>query len=141
MSGDKVQLLKRRALRFIYDAKIDYKEGFYDLSAFHLEQALKLYIKAVIFELFGKEYKGHGIRELLSYLSKMLKENEYEDLSKKVNELIAEYREQLIRIEDAYITSRYEVAEYHGEDLKSLIEVTEKIINFLEEVVKNVKLG
>ncbi|MFZ8849700.1 MAG: hypothetical protein ACO2OV_05630 [Thermoproteota archaeon] len=26
-------------------------------------------------------------------------------------------------MEDTYITSRYEVAEYHGEDLKSLIEV------------------
>jgi HEPN domain-containing protein len=55
MSGDKVQLLKRRAQRFLYDAKNDYKEGFYDLSAFHVEQALQLYIKAVIFELFGKE--------------------------------------------------------------------------------------
>jgi HEPN domain-containing protein len=52
-----------------------------------------------------------------------LKENEYEDLSKRVNELIAEHTEQLIRIEDTYITSRYEVAKYHGEDLKSLIEV------------------
>ena|GEM_PF-4020419 len=57
-----------------------------------------------------------------------MKENEYEDLSKRVNELIAEHREQLIRIEETYITSRYEVAEYHGEDLKSLIEVVEKII-------------
>jgi len=65
-----------------------------------------------------------------------LKENEYEDLSKRVNELIAEHREQLIRIEETYITSRYEVAEYHGEDLKSLIEVAEKIIIIIKLKVK-----
>ena len=141
MSGDKVQLLKRRAQRFLYNAKNDYKEGFYDPGAFHVEQALHLYIKAVIFELFGKEYKGHGIRELLGYLSKLLRENEYENLSKKVNEMIAEFREQLIHIEDAYITSRYEIIEHNSEDIKSLIETAEKLIGFLEEVVKSVKLG
>jgi HEPN domain-containing protein len=57
-----------------------------------------------------------------------LKENENKDLSKRINELIAEHRKQLIRNEDTYITSRYEVAKYHDEDLKSLIEVVEKII-------------
>jgi HEPN domain-containing protein len=141
MSVDKVQLLKRRAQRFLYNAKNDYKEKFYDLSAFHVEQALQLYIKAVIFELFGKEYRGHGIRELLGYSSKLLRENEYENLSRKVSEIIAEFREQLIHIEDSYITSRYEIIEYNSEDIKSLIETAEKLIGFLEEVVKSVKLG
>jgi HEPN domain-containing protein len=77
---------------------------------------LQLYIKAVIFELFGKEYRGHGIRELLG-LSKLLRENEYENLSRKVSEIIAEFREQLIHIEDAYITSRYEIIEDNSEDI------------------------
>lgn len=71
----------------------------------------------------------------------MLKENGYEDLAKKINELIAEYRQQLIAIEDAYIDSRYENIEYENEDLKPLIEVAEIMIKFLEEVVKIVKLG
>lgn len=123
------------------DAKSDYNEGHYDTSAFHVEQALQLYIEAIIFELFGKDYVGHGIRELLGYLSKLLKENGYEDLSTKVNELIREYREQLIAIEDAYIDSRYEDVDYYEEESKELIDVAEKIINFLEEVAKNVKLG
>ncbi|MDT7886772.1 MAG: hypothetical protein RQ968_05315 [Thermoproteota archaeon] len=39
-------------------------------------------------------------------------------------------------MEDTYITSRYEVAEYHGEDLKSLIEVAEKIIIIIKLKVK-----
>jgi hypothetical protein len=37
-------------------------------------------------------YRGNSIRELLGYLSKLLKENEYEDSSKKVNKIIAEFR-------------------------------------------------
>ncbi|WP_231918255.1 HEPN domain-containing protein [Saccharolobus solfataricus] len=98
-------------------------------------------LKLVIFELFGKEYEGHGIRELISYLSKLLKESEYEDLAKKINELIGEYRQQLIAIEDAYIDSGYENIEYESEDLKHLIEVTEIIVKFLEKVIKIVKLG
>ncbi len=141
VSGNRVRLLKRRALRFLDQAKRDLDDGYYDIGAFHVEQALQLYIKAVIFELFGKEYEGHGIRELISYLSKLLKENGYEDLAKKINELIAEYRQQLIAIEDAYIDSRYENIEYENEDLKPLIEVAEIMIKFLEEVVKIVKLG
>jgi HEPN domain-containing protein len=141
VSGNRVQRLKRRALRFLTDAKNDYNEGYYDTSTFHVEQALQLYIKALIFELFGKDYEGHGIRELLGYLSKLLKENGYEDLSRKVNELVREYREQLISIEDAYIDSRYEDIDYYEEESKELIGVAERIINSLEEVAKNVKLG
>nr|WP_269199629.1 HEPN domain-containing protein [Acidianus ambivalens] len=72
-------------------------------------------------------------------MSKLLKENGYEDLSRKVNDLVREYREQLISIEDAYIDSRYE--DYYEEESKELIGVAERIINFLEEVAKNVKLG
>lgn len=141
MSGNRVRLLKRRALRFLEEAKRDLSEGYYDIGAFHVEQALQLYVKAVIFELFGKDYEGHGIRELISYLSKLLKENGYDELYRKINELIGEYRQQLVAIEDAYIDSRYENIEYESDDLKPLIEVSESIIKFLEEVVKIVKLG
>jgi HEPN domain-containing protein len=31
---------------------------------------------------------------------------------------IKDFREQLIHIEDAYITSRYEIIEYNSEDIK-----------------------
>ncbi|MBB5255088.1 HEPN domain-containing protein [Sulfurisphaera ohwakuensis] len=141
MSGNRVRLLKRRALRFLEEAKRDLSEGYYDIGAFHVEQALQLYVKAVIFELFGKDYEGHGIRELISYLSKLLKENGYDELSRKINELVGEYRQQLVAIEDAYIDSRYEYIEYERDDLEPLIEVSESIIKFLEEVVKIVKLG
>ncbi|BDC18587.1 HEPN domain-containing protein [Acidianus sp. HS-5] len=141
MSGNRVQRLKRRALRFLTDAKNDFNGGYYDTAVFHVEQALQLYIKAIIFELFGKEYEGHGIRELLGYLSKLLKENGYEEPSRNVNEITRELREKLISIENAYIDSRYEDVDYYSDESKELIDVAEKLINFLEEVAKNVKLG
>ena len=140
MSGLRVQRLKRRALRFLADAKGDFSEGYYDTSAFHVEQSLQLYTKAVIFELFGKEYEGHGIRELLSYLAKLLKENDYDELAVKVNEMVREYRDKFVAIEDAYIDSRYEDIDY-DESVKELVDFAERVINFLEEVVKSVKLG
>lgn len=141
MSGNKVLRLKRRALRFLTDARLDYNEGYYDLSAFHVEQALQLYIKAVIFELFGKEYEGHGIRELLGYLAKLLRENDYKELADRVEETTRRLRGELISIEDAYIDSRYEDVEYDREDVERLINTAEGIINLLEDIVKNVKLG
>ena len=140
MSGIRVQRLKRRALRFLTDAKDDYAEGYYDVSAFHVEQSLQLYIKAVILEVFGKEYRGHGIRESLSYLSKLLKENGYSELATKVDEMVREYRDKLVSVEDAYLDSRYEDVEY-DEGVKELIGFAERAINFLEEVVNSVKLG
>jgi HEPN domain-containing protein len=121
MSGRRVELLKRRALRFLDEAKRDLNEGYYDIGTFHTEQALQLYIKAVIFEIFGKEYEGHGIRELLGYLSKLLRENGYEKLADQINTLITEYRRQLVFIEDSYVDSRYENFEYGYDDLKPLI--------------------
>ena len=127
-------------MRFLADAKSDYSEGYYDNSAFHVEQALQLYIKAVVFELFGKEYEGHGIRELLSYLARLLRENGYDELAVKVNDVVREYRNFFVSIEEAYIDSRYWDVEY-DEGVKELIDFAERVINFLEEVVKSVKLG
>ncbi|BCU71561.1 HEPN domain-containing protein [Stygiolobus caldivivus] len=140
MSGIRVWRLKRRALRFLTDAKDDYVEGYYDVSAFHVGQSLQLYNKAVILEIFGKEYRGHGIRESFSYLSKLLRENGYSELATKVDEMVREYRNKLVSVEDAYLDSRYEDVEY-DEGVMELISFAEKAINFLEEVVKSVKLG
>lgn len=141
MSGNRVQRLKRRALRFLADAKADFNDGYYDLAAFHVEQALQLYIKAIIFELFGKEYEGHGVRESLGYLSKLLKDNGYEGLAKEVSDMVRDLRDKLVSIEHAYIDSRYEDVDYYSDESKELIETAEKVISSLEEVARDVKLG
>ncbi|BFH72919.1 HEPN domain-containing protein [Sulfurisphaera javensis] len=141
MSGIKVQRLKRRALQFLSDAKKDINDGFYDLAMFHAEEAIQLYLKAVLFELFASEFKSHEVRTLLSYLAKLLKENSYPDLSDEILELAREYRNELSELEDAYIESRYGEMEYDKSQAENAISIAEKIINKLEEISKRVKLG
>ena len=51
MSGEYVARLKRRALSFL--RAVDHVDDA-DLAAFFTEQAMQLYIKAVLYELFGE---------------------------------------------------------------------------------------
>lgn len=141
MSGIKVQTLKRRALEFLKDAKRDLQEGSYDLSVFYAEQALQLYLKAILFELFATEIKSHNVRGLLSTLSKLFKENGYSTFANEIENISKEYRDKLIDLEDAYIDSRYEDVNYDKEVAEDLVNFVEIIINKLEEMSKNVKLG
>ncbi|MCI2415732.1 MAG: HEPN domain-containing protein [Candidatus Aramenus sp.] len=141
MSGLRVERLKRRARRFLDDANEDLAKGYYDVALFHVEQTIQLYVKGVILELFGKEYTGHGVRELLSYLAKLLDENGYKELSLRVSEFTRENRLNLLKIEDAYISSRYEDVEYDVKEAEESLGLAEKLIALLDEVVDRVKLG
>jgi len=53
------RLLKARALRY---------RGFYDLAAFHAEQAVQLYLKGVLARLGLEDRRTHEVRELFSDL-------------------------------------------------------------------------
>ncbi|AAY81279.1 HEPN domain-containing protein [Sulfolobus acidocaldarius] len=141
MSGLRVERLKRRGLRFLDNAKDDLKNGYYDIAIFHVEQAVQLYTKAVIFELFGKEYTIHGIRGLLSYLTKLLEENGYKELSRRIVEFTKENRDTLLGIEEAYISSRYEDIDFGRYEAESSVQTAESLIKLLDEIVDNVKLG
>ena len=44
----------------------------YDLAMFLIDQAVQLYVKAIYFELLGSRIRGHGIRELIGMLTKVL---------------------------------------------------------------------
>ncbi|BCS92567.1 HEPN domain-containing protein [Metallosphaera javensis (ex Sakai et al. 2022)] len=141
MSGLRVQRLKRRALQFLDDARKDLNDGFYDLAMFHSEEAIQLFLKAILLELFASEFRSHQVRTLLSYLVKLLTENNYTDLANEVQELATEHKETLSELEDAYIESRYGEIEYEKVQAENSISVSEKIINKLEEISKRVKLG
>ncbi|BFH73972.1 HEPN domain-containing protein [Sulfurisphaera javensis] len=141
MSGYKVQIMKKTALQFLKDAKRDLEEGGYNNAIFYTEEAVQLYIKAVLFELFATEIRSHDLRSLLSSLSLSLEESGYTRFSQEIKDLTRIYRNALIDLEDAYIDSRYGGIEYSKEQVEELIEIAEKIINKLEEISKNVKLG
>ncbi|WP_369611081.1 HEPN domain-containing protein [Sulfurisphaera javensis] len=91
--------------------------------------------------LFASELKSHEIRSMLSTLTKLLRENEYKDLAKEIEELSREHRDKLKDLVDSYIDSHYEDIEYDKTQADELIELVEKIISKLEEVSKRAKLG
>ncbi|MEL9996956.1 MAG: HEPN domain-containing protein [Sulfolobales archaeon] len=46
-------LLKKRALSFLRDAKTDFENGDYDLVLFHVEQFVQLYSKYLMYRKIG----------------------------------------------------------------------------------------
>ncbi|NON62085.1 HEPN domain-containing protein [Acidianus sp. RZ1] len=141
MSWGLPEKLKRRALRLFEEALDDKDKGYYDISSFHCEQAVQLYVKAVLLELIGKEYEGHGIRSLLSYLSDLLEKNEYHEEAKKVRDFVRERSSSLVTLEDSCIEGRYEDVEFSEEDADEMIKLAKDTISMLEEVVRSVKSG
>ncbi len=137
MSGEAVARLKRRARAFLEAAG---QAGDSDLKAFLSEQAMQLYAKAVLLELFGEETRTHSIRELLGLLARRLREAGYEEEALRVMEYVARERLTLLEAEEAYITARYGLG-YTGEEAERLLEAAARLQGFLEGVARRVKLG
>ncbi|RLI41611.1 DNA-binding protein [Candidatus Bathyarchaeota archaeon] len=138
LSGEYVAKLKRRALSFLKEAEeaVDL-----DLAAFFAEQSMQLYLKAVLYELFGEVVRGHGLRTLLGLLSRGLERNSYSELAFKVRGFVDQHRGELVLAEEAYIGGRYGDLSYSQDDVGSLINVARDLKILLDEVVKDVKLG
>ncbi|WP_338598716.1 HEPN domain-containing protein [Sulfolobus tengchongensis] len=133
--------MKKTALQFLRDGKRDLEEGAYNNAIFYAEEAVQLYIKTVLLELFATEIRSHDIRSLLSSLSLNLEESGYSRFSQEIRDLARSYRDALTDLENAYINSRCGGIEYNKEQVEELIKIAEKVINKLEEISKNVKLG
>ena len=138
MSGKYVSKLKRRAHSFLKEAEEATDK---DLAAFFAEQAMQLYLKAVLYEIFGDRIKGHGLRELLGILSKSLEKNGYRECAERIREFVGEFRDGLILAEDAYTGARYGDLSYDQRDVDELIEVARNLISLLDWVIRVVKLG
>jgi len=138
LSGEYVTKLKRRALSFLKEAE-DAVDP--DLAAFFAEQSMQLYLKAVLYELFGEVVKGHRLRALLGLLLRGLERNGYTELADKVRGFVDGYRGELILAEEAYIGGRYGDLSYSQDDAGSLINVARDLRVLLDEVVRGVKLG
>ena len=59
LSNEHVARLKKRALGFL--KAVDQVDDA-DLAAFFVEQAMQLYIKVVLYELFGERFMGYVLR-------------------------------------------------------------------------------
>jgi len=114
-------LLRRRALSFLADAKVDFERGDYDLVLFHVEQFIQLYSKYLLYRKIGDYPKSHLIVRLLRDLAKV-----YGDGG--LSEFIEANLEALYLLEEAYISSRYLPREYDAEIASRVLKLGERML-------------
>ncbi len=126
------EILRMRAFMFLKEAEDDLRKGFYDLAAFHSEQALQLFLKSMLVRLSGEEVRE--VRELLATLAFTLEVEGFGEQSRKIAKLAKEYRRALIELEEAYYEARYKPATYSKEEASELVETAKAIIERLKEI-------
>jgi HEPN domain-containing protein len=114
-------LLKKRALSFLRDAKTDFENGDYDLVLFHVEQFVQLYSKYLMYRKIGDYPKTHSLMRLLNEIVKI-----YSDCGLK--ELLNEYLEAFYLLEESYISSRYLPREYDRSIASRILNLSEKLL-------------
>ncbi|MEM2922265.1 MAG: HEPN domain-containing protein [Candidatus Bathyarchaeia archaeon] len=128
MSHSEFALLRDRALRMLESGRRSLREGDYDIAAFMADQAVQLYLKSVIFELTGEVPRVHAVRQLMSVLKDLPSDQNLFD------GFVRENRSLFIRLEEAYISSRYLPRRYDREEAEELLSVAEKVIEFVKSV-------
>lgn len=128
-SKREVDLLRDRAFKMLKHAKKSFSDGDYDISAFLAEQAVQLFLKSIILERTGEVPRTHTVRQLLHIFKSV-----FEKYVDKVDNFVRENRSLLIRLEEAYLASRYLFKEYEIEEAKELVEFAEKVINFVKGI-------
>jgi HEPN domain-containing protein len=86
------------------------------------EQAVQLYLKSMILEMSGEMPRTHSIRQLLNALRIVLGKPD------DIDQFVGRSRSLLIRLEDAYINSRYISREYEREEAEELVSFAEEAI-------------
>jgi len=125
---EEYEYLLERSRRFLATAELQIDKGFYDLALFSLEQALQLYLKAVVLRL-GVDYpRTHSVRKLLELV---YKQTGYDEVEK----FFSNYAIELGVLEDAYITSRYIPREYTKEEAKRLLGVVREVIEVVNRSI------
>jgi len=126
--ADEAELIRERALTMLRASKHHLRVGDYDLASFLAEQAAQLYLKYAILKITGEVPRTHPIRELLQILGKITKKEN------KVIEFIRVRRSMLIRLEEAYLASRYLFRRYDRDEVKELVEFAEELINYVRDL-------
>ncbi|MCD6085275.1 MAG: HEPN domain-containing protein [Desulfurococcales archaeon] len=126
--ADEAELIRERALTMLRASKHHLGVGDYDLASFLAEQAAQLYLKYVVLKITGEVPRTHSIRELLQILGKITKKEN------KVIEFIRVRRSMLIRLEEAYLASRYLFRRYDRDEVKELVEFAEELINYVRDL-------
>ena len=119
--------LLKRSKDFLETAEYQTGKGFYDLSAFSLEQGMQLFLKAKVLAE-GVDYpRTHSVRALLEMLSELVPRTK----KSAIKNILENYLLELGMLEDAYITSRYAMREFTRQE-------AEKLTKAVKEIIKNV---
>ena len=124
---EEMEILKDRALRMLRASETHLSSGDYDLAAFLAEQAVQLFLKYKISLLTGEVPRTRSIRDLLQILARISKRNEILDYMRKKRSL-------LIRLEEAYIASRYLFRRYEREEAEELVVFAREVIEFVRDI-------
>jgi len=122
-SYEEYEALIRRSRGFYETALVQEEKGYYDLAAFSLEQALQLFLKALLVKLGIGYPRTHSIRRLL----RLVAEAE-PGLSNIIEEILNKYSVELAALEDAYITSRYIPRVFEKAEVGRLRRVVEEVL-------------
>ncbi|MEM2983258.1 MAG: HEPN domain-containing protein [Candidatus Bathyarchaeia archaeon] len=128
MSYREVTLLRDRSLRMLSSARRSLSEGDYDIAAFIADQAVQLYLKSMVLELAGEVPRIHSIRQLLRVLKEM------SDRPDIIDDYVKKNRSLPIRLEEAYISSRYMPRDYEREEAEELVNFAEEVIDFVKSL-------
>ena len=140
MSGILVRELVRRARSYLRSARLRIEWGDYDLACLDVEQALQLYLKAVLIELFGIETRVHGVLEHLAILRRELANAGFSELASMLSDVTRENRDIIDLLDDSYIGARYTVdINYTVEHARRALDFAEKLIKILDEITFKVK--
>ncbi len=127
--AEEINFLKERAKEFWEEGVRLFNEGKYNLSAFHLEQAIQLWLKYLIALKVGEWPKTHHLSELIKGLVEVYENKEIWEFYQK-NELFFDH------LEDAYFVSRYFPKKFTQNSINQLIEGSKEFLNLTEKITK-----
>jgi HEPN domain-containing protein len=124
---ERFSFLKDRALEFWEEGVRLFGERKYNLSAFHLEQAVQLWVKYLIGIKIGDWPRTHYLSDLINELSKA-----YE--CERVLDFYKEREMFFSTLEDAYFTSRYFPKVFSENGVGQLIKNAEDFLKLLQHI-------
>jgi HEPN domain-containing protein len=117
---DEVKAWLKKAKRDLEAAKSNFQQGFYDISAFLLQQALEKALKALYTKKFKQLIKTHN----LIFLAKKLNlPTKFITTSRKVNPFYIESRYPPLFVAEKYTKTK----------ISKLIEEAEVMVKWIEE--------
>jgi HEPN domain-containing protein len=125
---EEIEILKKRALRFLENGIELLEKDVLDLAAFNFQQFSELYLKYKLVEISGEYPKTHSIKRLLRELAKLTSSEE------KVAKFIEENIDRISNLENAYITSRYIPVEFERKEVENMREIAESLKKFVDSI-------